>query len=385
MSTDYTQAPLAFKVKKAIRYLGLYGVSRTLAKIRSQNHLKAAAVFDGPRWDNPRCRDAEAPSRSVAIIGCGNYSFSTIAYFLARRDPLFLRSAYDTMRSRSLSLCQAYNGRYAVADWKHIIDDPQVKLVYIASNHASHAEYAVACIEAKKDVHIEKPLAVTHEQLDRLLAAMRQHRDAKVFLGFNRPRSRLFRELQAVLARQSGPLMISWFIAGHEIQAGHWYYEEKEGGRVLGNLCHWTDLTLHLVTPANAFPCTIIPASPPGARSDCVVSVVFANQSCASITFSAKGHTFEGVREVLNVQKGDVLANLSDFRSLTYEVIEKKVRRTLRHRDHGHEANILHSIDCTATTEGGETAAYVEMTGRLVLAIKEAVDSGKTILLSLPN
>ena len=204
MSTDYTQAAFTFKVKKAIRYLRLYGVSRTLVKIRAQNHMKAAAVFDGPRWENPRCRDAEAPSRSVAIIGCGNYSFSTIAYYLARRDPLFLRSAYDTMRSRALSLCQAYNGRYAVADWKHIVDDPQVKLVYIASNHASHAEYAVACIEARKHVHIEKPNAVTHEQLDRLLAAMRQHRDAKVFLGFNRPRGRLFRELQTVLARQSG-------------------------------------------------------------------------------------------------------------------------------------------------------------------------------------
>ena len=382
VSDDYTQADFLFKVRKASRYIGLYGVSRTLVKIKGQYHMKAAVDFAGPRWVNPGCKDPDAASRSVAIIGCGNYSFSTIAYYLAKRDPRCLRVTYDIHRSRALSLCKAYGGSYAVADWKDIVDDPRVKIVFIASNHASHAEYAVACIEAGKHVHIEKPHVVTQEQLDRLLAAMKQYPQSRVFLGFNRPRSPLFRQLQKILARESGPLMINWFVVGHEIAADHWYFDEKEGGRVLGNVCHWTDLTLHLVTLEKAFPCTIIPATPVDAKSDCVVSVIFADQSCASITFSAKGHTFEGVREVLNVHKGNVLANLTDFQKLTCEVIEKKTKRTLRHRDHGHETNIVHSIAASMNEEKGEAISYVEATARFFLAIRQAIDSGEKVVLS---
>jgi predicted dehydrogenase len=282
-----------------------------------------------------------------------------------------------------MSLSKAYRGAAAVADWREILADPLVRIVFIASNHASHAEYALACIEAGKHVHIEKPHVVTQEQLDRLALAMRRYPKVKVFLGFNRPRSRLFRQLQALLANQSGPMMINWFVAGHEIAEGHWYFNANEGGRVLGNLCHWTDLTLHLVSLEKAFPCQIVPATPAGATSDFVVSVIFADRSCAAITFSAKGHAFEGVREVLNVHRGNILANMSDFQTLTVDLIEKKTRTRLRHRDHGHEVNIVNSLDRAATDgAAGEDIRYVTATARFFLAIRDAIDQGRTMSVS---
>lgn len=384
MSGDYTQAGFAFKVRKTLRYVRLFGLSRTLVKIKGQYHIKAAAEFDGPRWVNPGCKNEGAPERTVALIGCGNYAFSNIAYYLAKETPGFLRYAYDIQTSKSRSLCRAYGGAYAVSNWQDIVADPAVQIVYIASNHASHAEYAVACIEADKHVHIEKPHVVTQEQLDRLLEAMCRHPQSKVFLGFNRPRTDLFKQLQALLDRESGPLMINWFVAGHEIPDGHWYFNSEEGGRILGNLCHWTDLTLHLVRMDRAFPCRIVPATPIGAKSDFVVSVIFGDRSCASITFSAKGHTFEGVREILNVHKGNLLANLSDFQTLTVDIVQAKRRTRTRHRDHGHRANIVHSLQ--GSTPGGppgEDLRYVAATARLFLAIREAVDSGRTIDLNL--
>ena len=383
MSGDYTEAGFFFKARKAARYVWLYGLPRTLFKIKGQYHMKATEVFDGARWDNTACRTPDAQDRNVAIIGCGNFAFSSIAYYVKRLNPKNLRATYDSDKSRALSLCRTYGGAYAVADWKKILVDPLVKIVFIASNHASHAEYAITCIEAGKHVHIEKPHVVTQDQLDRLVSAMRRYPHVKVFLGFNRPRSPLFQQLQDFLAKESGPLMINWFIAGHEIPEGHWYFDEREGGRVLGNLCHWTDLILHLVTMEKAFPCTIVPATPPGSKSDFVVSAIFADRSCASITFSAKGHTFEGVREVLNIHKGNLLANLTDFQTLTVDVVEKNKKVRLRHRDHGHEANLAHSLG--AITEAhvpGEDIAYVAATAKFFLAIRQAIDSGKAVVVS---
>src|SRR5947207_3381309 len=157
VSTVYTHADLLFKARKTARYVRLYGFSRTLIKVKGQYHMKSTEEFSGLRWENLACSTPDARDRNVAIVGCGNYAFSTIAYYLRTCNPRFLRATYDQEKSRALSLCQAYRGAYAVADWREILADPQVKIVFIASNHASHAEYAVDCIEAGKHVHIEKP------------------------------------------------------------------------------------------------------------------------------------------------------------------------------------------------------------------------------------
>jgi predicted dehydrogenase len=380
MSADLTQANYLFKARKAARYVWLYGLSRTLVKIKGQYHSKAKDGFDGQRWVNPNCRNRDTEGRNVALIGCGLYAFSNIAYYLSKHNPSFLRYAFDLQKSKSLSLCKSYGGAFAVTDWREILDDPAVKIVFIASNHATHAEYAAACIEAGKHVHIEKPHVVSQEQLDRLVASMRNYPKSKVFLGFNRPRSHLFRKLQELLVKESGPLMINWFVAGHAIPDGHWYFDKKEGGRVLGNLSHWSDLMLHLVTLEKAFPCKIIPAAVTGAQSDFVVAVIFADSSCAAITFSAKGDTFEGVREVLNLHKGDVIANITDFQTLIVNVREKKKKVRLLHRDHGHEANIVHSLTgANQDVLPGEDMRYVSATAKFILAIRQAVDSGETV------
>jgi hypothetical protein len=222
---------------------------------------------------------------------------------------------------------------------------------------------------------------VSEGQLELLIDAMRRNREAKVFLGFNRPRSELFKELQRSLVPEQGPLMINWAVVGHEIPEGHWYLDEKEGGRVLGNVCHWTDLTLHLVTMESAFPCAIVPATPAGERNNCLVSLVFADRSCAAITFSAKGHTFEGVRETLCLHKGNVVASLTDFQVLTIDLIERKRTLRPRYRDHGHEANIIHSFDGALSVDSpGEAVTYVAATANLFLAVGRATDSGEKVI-----
>ena len=166
--------------------------------------MKSTASFAGARWTNDDCRQPNDFDRNIALIGCGNFAFSNIAYYLHKLNPKFLRAAFDIQASRSLSLCNLYRGAYAVDNWREILADPQVKTVFIASNHASYAEYAVAAIDAGKHVHIEKPHVVSEGQLKLLTEAIRRHPEVKVFLGFNRPRSYLFCRLQDFLKQESG-------------------------------------------------------------------------------------------------------------------------------------------------------------------------------------
>jgi len=371
---DYHNQHLLFKAKKVLRYIRLYGLRRTLVKVRGQYHMRRKLhILPRDR------RDLYIPScTQVAIIGCGNFSFSNIAYYISKRQYFQIRGVMDVDINKAASLFVQYGAQYYTDDFEMILNDSAIDIVFIASNHSTHSIYAEKCIYAGKSVHIEKPHVVDSLQLVRLVDAMRSQASAKVFLGFNRPRSTLFKLLQANLAKEVGPLMINWFIAGHEIPDDHWYFDANEGGRVLGNLCHWTDLTLHLVGLSNAFPCTVHSSSPMGSKSDFVFSVVFADGSCATISFSAKGHTFEGVREVLNIHKGNLLGNLTDFQSLTLDIDEQKVRKNIYYRDHGHRANIVNSL----TSTSGEDIDYVYLTAKFFLAFKEALESNEKIVVS---
>lgn len=234
---DYTSKSIYFKIRKVARYVELYGISRTIIKIQAQLHMKSVQSFDGPVWQNPNCRTPHEVSRSVAVIGCGSFSFGVLGYYLAKRNARFLRVALDVSAPRARSFVERYGGAYATTDIDRVIADPEVRLVYVASNHASHAEYAIAAIRAGKHVHIEKPHVVSSDQLDRLRAAMEENPKVNVYLGFNRPRSTLFKRLRELLRAEIGPSMINWFIAAHKIEDDHWYFSPQEGGRILGNLC----------------------------------------------------------------------------------------------------------------------------------------------------
>jgi predicted dehydrogenase len=283
---------------------------------------------------------------------------------------------------KAASLFREFDADYYTADAQRIIDDPGIDLVFIASNHASHAEYAIAALGAGKCVHIEKPHAVRYDQLERLCEAMRTSA-GRVTLGFNRPDSPFGREIRKQLHSQTGAAMFNWFIAGHELPAGHWYYSPEEGGRVLGNLCHWTDFVMQLVPEEVRYPIRITPTRAEKSDCDIAVTYVFGEGSISAITFSAKGHTFEGVRERFAAHRGNVLIALDDFKDLTIEIVEQKHRMSLLFRDHGHQEAIRSSYALVRPRDGrinpGVTPDYVWQTGELMLKTREALEQNRTL------
>ncbi|MDP2324089.1 MAG: Gfo/Idh/MocA family oxidoreductase [Gammaproteobacteria bacterium] len=378
---DYTSAPLFFRIRKALRYVGLYGIRRTLVKARGQYHMRRTYQ------DLPPNNVRQSATAHVGLIGCGNYGFSVIGYYLNKNYGGAIRGCMDVDINKAASLFQEFKACYYTTDADQIINDPNITLVFIASNHASHAEYAIKALAAGKDVHIEKPHVVTSEQLTRLCAAQEAARKAGkgriVSIGFNRPGSPFGKRMREQLWREEGELMQNWFIAGHEIAPDHWYFRDEEGGRVLGNLCHWTDLTYQMMPPERRFPIRIIPAR--SAKSDCdiAVSYVFGDGSIAAITFSAKGHTFEGVKERFAAHRGNTLIAMDDFQRLVMDVGADKQTWSPRSRDHGHEASIRCSYNTAAdpAARGLETA-YVWEAGQLFLRTKEALESSQPVSLN---
>lgn len=372
---DYTQQSIFFKVKKALRYVRLYGPKRTLVKINGQYHMKK-------KYDTLPILPEPLPTGGhVGILGCGNFAFSNIAYYLSTNYGCVIRAAMDIDLHKAASLYEKYSVKYYTDDASKIINDKDIDLIYIASNHASHAEYAITALENDKHVHIEKPHVVSSDQLVRLCRAMTKSK-GKVALGFNRPRSDLYQKMKQSLDGQTGPLMMNWFVAGHEIAPEHWYFKDEEGGRILGNLCHWTDFIYQLVPPECRYPITITPTRAEKSDCDIAVSYIFGDGSIAIITFSAKGHTFEGVREKFSAHRGNVLISMDDFKKLVIENIDKKTVYSPLFRDHGHEINITNSYEVAAGKSPQVDMKYVWETGELFLKTREALEQNSKMTIN---
>ncbi len=374
---DYTSQNIAFKVKKLLRYCRLYGLKRTLVKVRGQYHMKKEYSTLPSQSAN------DVAGGNVGLIGCGNFQFSNIAYYLNKNHGGCIRGAMDVDINRAASLFQQYGLKYYTDQAEKIISDPAIDLIYIASNHASHAEYAIKAILAGKDVHIEKPHCVSEDQLCRLLEAMKEGDGRVLSLGYNRPMSKIGQHIKLQLESQTGETMLNWFVAGHELDPDHWYFQDAEGGRILGNLCHWTDFSYQMIAVEDRYPLKIIPTRSGKSDCDIAVSYVFGDGSIAAITFSAKGHTFEGVREKLAAHKGDLLVSMDDFRDLTLEVVNKKIRPWQFFRDHGHERSICSSYEISLDQNNkGLSADYVWESAQLFLATRKALESNSNVIVN---
>ena len=369
--TDYTSEPLPFRVRKGLRYARLYGPRRTWAKVQSQYHMKRA-------YDSLPVLTGASERAHVGFIGCGNFSFSTIAYYLAKKHGKVIRAAMDVDIARAASLAERYGAAFYTDSSTELLEDEAIDLVIIASNHASHAGYAIEALRAGKHVHIEKPHVVNSAGLIDLCAAMRSA-PGRVHLGFNRPASSFGIKIERALRSAPGPSMMSWFVAGHALPPDHWYLRPGEGGRIVGNLCHWTDFVLRMVPASHRFPVLIRPTRGERPDSNVAVTYTFADGSIGSITFSEKGAPYEGVKEHFSAQQGDVLISMEDFRTLTIERgATKKVTRSL-FRDHGHERSIERSYGLRQGGEGDDVA-YVWETGELFLKTREALEEDRDVV-----
>ena len=240
------------------------------------------------------------------MIGCGIFGFGVIGYFLDKNHGRVIRGVLDSNVDRAASFYQRYGLDYYTTDPEKLLNDPAIDLVYIASNHLSHAEYAIRALENGKAVHIEKPHVVTESQLRRLCATM-VRTGGKVRLGFNRPRSPLGRLIKEQLHAQTGTAMMNWSVAGAPLPPDHWYYKPEEGGRVVGNLCHYTDFIFQMTPPEKRYPIVIQPTKYDRPDENIAVTYLFGDGSIGVITFSTKGEPFEGDKERFSAHRDDCL------------------------------------------------------------------------------
>jgi hypothetical protein len=133
----------------------------------------------------------------------------------------------------------------------------------------------------------------------------------------------------------------------------------------------------------DGFPVQIHPTRSTVNTEDLVVAYSFHGGSLGVISFSSKGHTFEGVRERLLAYRGECQVALDDFEQLRVERLDRKWRYRSFYRDHGHQASLLAAFENSIKRgpyDHRRQREYVANTAMLFLKTKEAVDRNVPVM-----
>ncbi|MBS1369379.1 MAG: Gfo/Idh/MocA family oxidoreductase [Lentisphaeria bacterium] len=122
-------------------------------------------------------------SSKIGIIGTGGRGRH--AYRAHRPDKGWeIATGADVSPEARKEFTEAFPDASAVADYREVLANPEISVVFIMAPDFLHEEMAVAALEAGKAVYLEKPMAITLEGCDRILeTAMRT--GSKLFVGHN--------------------------------------------------------------------------------------------------------------------------------------------------------------------------------------------------------
>ncbi len=197
-----------------------------------------------------------------------------------------------------------------------ILNNDQINTVFIATPHESHASLAIAALKARKNVFVEKPLAMNVVQLNEVIETKKKF-SQPLLVGFNRRFAPICEQIKKEFMSADEPMVINMRINAGFIPKDNWLQQKDiGGGRIIGEMCHFIDLMQYFTN-----------AEPEKVYADCITSsndkitpadnisivIKFNDGSVGNLTYLANGD--KGLpKESIEVFCGGKTAVINDFK-----------------------------------------------------------------------
>lgn len=295
---------------------------------------------------------------SIGIIGIGAFATSCHLPTISRIGDFYIRAlaSHDGVKLRQ------YGTHYHVpvisTDYQEILADDTIDAVLIATRHDSHSEIICKALHAGKHVFVEKPLALTGEQLSQIEAAVKI--SGKVLMvGYNRRFAPMCARVRELLDRRTHPMVIQYRVNAAYLPREHWTYGHQGGGRIVGEACHMLDLFSFLIARrcvSHQVSCLqsddlFLP------DDNFTASLSYEDGSIAALTYSSSGHRALS-KEYIEIFCGGNAYVIDDFQSISAFGEKLHWRRP---QDKGHAAILKSFADAIHT-------------GRMPIDLEELLD-----------
>jgi predicted dehydrogenase len=181
---------------------------------------------------------------NYAIIGCGLIGKKRVTGMPAGAQ---LIVACDTNLARAEELVRLAKSGRACADYQDAVSDSKVEVVFIATLNSTLAPIAIAAAKNGRHVLVEKPGAISTQELEELETAARKT-GALVRVGYNhRYHPAILKAVELFRGGALGPMMFVRGRYGHGGRVGYdqeWRADPKlsGGGELIDQGVHLIDL-----------------------------------------------------------------------------------------------------------------------------------------------
>ena len=190
----------------------------------------------------------------TAIIGCGRISASHIQALVNNSGSMSLEAVCDINTINAEKQAEAYNKHFpgqtvrSYTDYKKLLSELKPDIVTIATESGKHPEITLDCLNAGVHVICEKPMALSTQDADKMIAAAKKS-GKKLTLcfqnRFNKPVQQLRTAIEAGRFGRilNGMIQVRW-------NRGSAYYAEapwrgtwaQDGGTLMNQCIHGIDL-----------------------------------------------------------------------------------------------------------------------------------------------
>jgi predicted dehydrogenase len=301
----------------------------------------------------------EGNSPVVGFIGAGNYASKILipAFQKTKGD---LECVVSSGGVSAASAARRFGFRCAGTDADVIFSDDQIDLVAIATKHDSHAALVIEALRREKAVFVEKPLALTLSELERIETEYRRVSQSGrpwLLVGFNRRFSPLARKMKALLRDVDAPKNMIMTINAGRAAAGDWTLDPTlGGGRILGEACHFIDL-LRFMAGAPAEGVTVATPSSRTRNSDgsLTFSINYGEGSVGTIHYLTDGNR-AFPKERLEVFCAGRILQLDNFRTLRGWGFSGFKAKKLWRQDKGATQMVAEAVDSIRTGQSSPIA-----------------------------
>lgn len=188
----------------------------------------------------------EAKNAVVGFIGAGNYA-SRVLIPAFKKASSQLHTIVTSGGINGVIHGEKTGFAEASTDLDGLLNNKDINTVAIATRHNSHAYFVERVLSAGKNVFVEKPLALTVEEIEKIETVYNQNiqnnQYARVMVGFNRRFSPQVQKMKTLLDTVKEPKSFIMTMNAGAIPADHWTQDNAVGGgRIIGEACHFIDL-----------------------------------------------------------------------------------------------------------------------------------------------
>lgn len=180
----------------------------------------------------------------IGVIGCGAIVQAVHLNVLAKAADAKVVALAEPDAQRLSQACARVSGAASHADWRALLDDRQIDAVLIALPTGMHAEVTQAALSAGKHVYLEKPLAGSVEEGQRVIEAWQQAKRVGM-IGFNYRFNPLYAEIKRQIdaGRVGRVVCVRTVFSTRASSQPQWKKSRASGGGVLLDLgSHHFDL-----------------------------------------------------------------------------------------------------------------------------------------------